>query len=941
MKTRLVAIVALATCFAFGLCHAQTPGVKATPDLKQVIPLDAKITYGKLDNGITYYIRVNKKPEKRAELRLAVNAGAVLENDNQKGLAHFSEHMAFNGTKNFKKQELVNYVESIGMRFGPELNGYTSFDETVYILQVPTDSAAIVEKGFDILEDWAHLVSFDDEEIDKERGVIIEEWRLGRGADARIRDKQFPMIFKDSRYADHLPIGDKHTLETFEHETLRQFYGDWYRPDLMAVIAVGDFDKDAIERLIKKHFSGIPSLAKERPRTSYSVPDHKETLYAFATDPEATISNVAIYFKHDVPPYTTVGDYRRRIVENLYNAMFGTRLYELTQQSDPPFIYANSFNGQWIRTKEFYYLGAVVKENGISRGLDAVLTEGMRVRRFGFTQSELDRMKQNMLRGMQQAYEERDKTESANYAAEYIRHFLQGEPSPGIEYEYDLYKSSLPGITLAEVNSLAAEWITDGNRVVAVSAPEKAGLTIPPKEELAAVIDGVGKKTITAYIDKTTEEPLVPGVPKAGTIVARSENKDLGTFEWRLSNGVRVVLKPTDFKNDEVLFTAFSPGGTSLATDQDFISASMSSGIVAEGGAGAFDRIALQKKLAGKIANVMPMIRDLEEGFMGNASPQDLTTMFQLIYLYATAPRMDSTAFLSLRTRYRAFLENRSARPESAFEDTLQVTMAQYHFRARPFTLAMLDEIDLKKAFDFYRQRFGDASDFTFIFVGSFTPKEIEPLVLTYLGGLPSLERKETWKDVGYKLPKGIIEKSVKKGIEPKSQVRISFSGPFDWKRHELYAINSLASVLRMKLREQIREEKGGTYGVGVGASPHQYPTPEYTFSISFGCAPDRVEELTTTVYEQIDSLQRFGPASSYIQKVKETQRRERETEMKQNRSWLNWLQHALSNGIDPMQILDYTKLIETLSEETIKKAAERYLDTKNHVRVVLYPQEE
>jgi len=940
MNTRHLLFTLAILCLVIVVGEAQTPAARVTSDLTTVIPLDSKITYGKLDNGLTYYIRANKKPEKRAELRLAVNAGAVLEDDNQKGLAHFSEHMAFNGTKNFRKQELVNYIESIGMRFGPELNGYTSFDETVYILQVPTDSAVILEKGFDILEDWAHLVSFDDDEIDKERGVIIEEWRLGRGADARMRDKQLPIVFNDSRYAERLPIGDKRTLETFKHETLKSFYRDWYRPDLMAVIAVGDFDKKTIEQLIKKHFSGIPTPAGERPRPSYPVPNHTQTLYAIASDPEATISNVAIYFKRDVTPYSTVGDYRRKTVEALYNSMLGTRLYELTQQSDPPFIYANSFTSQLVRTKEFYYLGAVVKEDGVARGLDAVMTEGMRVRKYGFTQTELDRMKQNLLRSMQQAYEEREKTESRSYAAEYIRHFLQGEPSPGIEYEYDLYKTYLPGVTLAEVNTLATEFITDGNRVVIVSAPEKSGLKVPTTEELAGVIEVVNRKAITAYIDKTSEEALVPTLPIAGTIVSRSENKDLGTTEWMLSNGVRVVLKPTDFKNDEVLFTAYSFGGTSLAPDKDFVSASMSSGIIAQGGAGTFDQIALQKKLAGKIVNVSPMIRDLDVGFMGNASPQDLMTMFQLIYLYATAPRMDSTAFLSLRTRYRAFLENRSARPESAFEDTAQVTMSQYHFRARPFTAEMLDEADLKTAFDFYKQRYADASNFTFIFVGTFTLKEIEPLVLTYLGGLPSLKRNETWRDVGVKLPQGVIDKSVKKGIEPKSQVRIAFSGPFEWTQDNLYAINSLAYVLRIKLREQIREEKGGTYGISAGANSRQYPTPQYTFSISFGCAPDRVDELTKTVFEQVDSVRRYGPAESYIQKVKETQRRERETEMKQNRPWLNWLQYSLSNNIDPVQILEYNERVERLSEGTIRKAAEKYLDVKNYVRVVLYPQD-
>ncbi len=917
---------------------AQTPGGTAT-DLSRQIPLDSRIVTGKLANGLTYYIRVNRKPEKRAELRLAVNAGSVLENDNQKGLAHFTEHMAFNGTRDFQKQELVNYLESIGMRFGPDVNAYTSFDETVYMLQVPTDTPAIVEKGIDILENWAHLVTFDGTEIDKERGVIIEEWRLGRGADARMRDKQLPVIFKNSRYAERLPIGDKNTLETFRHDTLRAFYRDWYRPDLMAVIAVGDFNPDTMEALIRRHFSPIPQPAHERPRTMYPVPDVPGTLYAITSDPEATNTNIAIYFKHAVPPYVTVGDYRQKIVETLYNAMLNARLFELSQLPDPPFLYANSFAGQWVRTKEFYYLGAGVKENGILRGLDAILTEAMRVRRFGFTQSELDRMKQTLLRSIQQQYEEREKTESASYAAEYARLFLQAEPSPGIAYEYDLYKSLVPGITLDEVNRLPAEWITGGNRVVAVSEPQKSGLSLPTETELGAVIAGVAKKTITPYIDRTTEQSLVPAPPHPGSITARRQDTAIGTTEWDLSNGVRVVLKPTDFKNDEVVFAAFSAGGTSLAADSEFLSASMAPSIVTEGGAGAFNQIALQKKLAGKLVSVSPTLGELNEGFWGNSSTRDLETMFQLIYLYATAPRMDSAAFLSLKTKINAFLENRSARPESAFEDTLQVTLAQHHFRARPVTPATINEIDLRSAFRFYQQRFSNADGFTFIFVGSFTLKEMEPLVLTYLGGLPTTGEPEKWKDVGMRYPTGAIERSVHKGIEPKSQVRIVFSGPFEWTADDRYAIGSLASLLRIKLREQIREEKGGTYGVGANANPRHYPVPVYTFSISFGCAPERAEELTRVVYDQIDSLQRYPIQESYIEKVKEIQIREREVELKQNRPWLNWLQFALSNGVDPDLFVRLNVQAGKLTPKFLQDAARRFLDRKNVVRVVLYPQ--
>ncbi len=944
MKQRLLLPVfsaTLACVSAIAQVPAQPPAPPSPKDAQALyapLPLDTTITRGRLPNGITYYIRANQKPEKRAELRLVVNAGSVLEDDNQQGLAHFVEHMAFNGTKNFPKQELVNFLESVGVRFGADLNAYTSFDETVYMLQVPTDTPSIMNKGFDILEDWAHLVSFDDEEIDKERGVIIEEWRLGRGAGARIRDKQFPVVFRNSRYAVRLPIGKKEILESFKHDTLRRFYSDWYRPDLMAVVAVGDFDKGQIEALIKKHFSAVPARTSERKRPLYSVPENQETLFAIATDPEETTTEVSLNFKHDVESDTLVRDYRRAIVERLYNEMLTNRLQELSRQSDPPYLYAYSLDGRFVRTKEFYSLTTVVKEGGVQKGLAAMLTEAQRVRKFGFTATELERQKEDALRLMQAAYEEKDKTESSSFASEYIRNFLVQEPSPGIAREYEMYRAFLPGITLDEVNHVADRWVTEQNRVLMLSAPQGAGIALPTEAELSALIDSVSKAPVTPYVDKTSSEPLVPNVPPPGKIVDRKEWKELGATELKLSNGVRVILKPTDFKNDEVVFSSFSWGGTSLVPDSDYISAITATSVVREGGLGSFDEISLEKKLAGKLANVAPSISELAEGVGGSASPRDLTTMFQLIYLYLTAPREDSGAFLSYRAKMRGALENRNARPEAAFDDTILVTMSQHNPRRRPFSMPMLEEMNLKKSFAFYRDRFADASDFTFIFVGSFTEQEIEPLIQTYLATLPSLGRHEKWRDVGIRPPDGVVTRTVMRGIEPKAQVRIIFSGPFTWSRENRHAITALASVLRIKLREALREEKGGTYGVSVGGSPVHYPREEYRFSVSFGCAPERVDELVKTTFEQIDSLRNFGVAESYITKVKETEWREREVSLKQNGFWLSALEFCLNNEIDPRQILTYNELVAALTSKVVKDAARTYLSTKEYAKFIMLP---
>jgi len=919
-------------------CNQSDVSQNSPFSLSANLPLDPQVKTGKLENGLKYYIRVNKKPEDRAELRLVVNAGSVLEDDDQQGLAHFCEHMAFNGTKHFAKQELVDYLESIGMRFGPDLNAYTSFDETVYMLQIPTDSMKIIENAFQILEDWAHNVSYDDKEIDKERGVIIEEWRLGRGAESRMRDKQFPILFKDSRYAVRLPIGKKNILDSFKHNTLRRFYKDWYRPDLQAVIAVGDFDPQQIESLIRQHFASIPSRKNERKRVVFPVPDNKGTLFAIASDPEATRTSVSIYYKMDLQPQRTIADYRRQIVESLYNSMLNQRFSEKLQQANPPFLYAYSGKGRFVRTKEVYLLSAGVKDNTIPRGLEALLTEAFRVKKYGFTETELARMKKEMMRDMEKSFRERDKTESRNYVSEYTRNFLEDEPIPGIENEYEYYKKLMPGIRLNEVNKLASEWIKDANRVVLVNSPQKTGIKIPTEKDLLAVIHSVEKKKIAAYVDKVSDEPLVRNKPQAGKIVHEEKIPELGLTQWKLSNGIRVVLKPTDFKNDEILFTSFSPGGNSLVKDKDYIAAVTATAVISEGGLGSFNKIELQKKLSDKVVRVSPFITSLTEGISGSCSPQDMETMFQLIYLYFTAPRMDSTAFQSYKMRMKGFIENRSARPETAFRDTIQVTMAQHHFRARPWSLALLDEMSLSKSFRIYKQRFADAGDFTFFFVGNFDPQKLKQDVATYLGGLSAARQHESWKDPGIEPPKGVVEKKVVKGMAPKSQVRFMFTGPYHWSRQNNYDLRSMVSVLKIKLREVLREDLGGTYGVSVWASTSKYPKEEYTLGISFGCAPDRVEELSKNVFVQIDSLKKYPPTEIYLHKVKETQLRKNETDLKQNRFWLRQLNAYYFTGLDPRVLLQYPKLVDQLNAGTIRATAEKYFNMKNYVRVVLFP---
>jgi zinc protease len=827
------------------------------------------------------------------------------------------------------------------MRFGPELNAYTSFDETVYMLEVPTDTTEMVEKGFQILEDWAHLLTFDEEEIDKERGVIGEEWRLGRGADARMLDKQLPVLFKDSRYAERLTIGKKAVIDTCHYDTLRKFYRDWYRPDLMAVVAVGDFDPAWISGLVTDHFSDIPSPVEPRERKIYPVPDHQETLTSVATDPEAAYTTAAVIFMSAPSKDVTIGDYRRRLVESIHDDMLSDRLVELTKKADPPFLFAISAEVPLARSKRLQMIAALVNQGGIERGVETLLYETARANRYGFTDTELERSKRELARDAESAYAERDKTESKALAMECLNHFLRGAALPGVEAEYKLTEELLPGITLDEVDSLAADRVAETNRVVLVNAPEKEGVAVPTEDDLAEIYTRVKQTAVEPYVDLASEAPLVASEPQPAEIVRESASAELGLTEWTLSNGVRVVLKPTDFKNDEIVFYGYSTGGNSLASDASFVSAETAPDLIAESGVGDFNSVELEKMLSGKVVDVSPFIDAMTEGISGSASPQDMDSMFKLIYLYVTSPRRDQEAFESLRAKMQGFVENRSASPDAAFIDTLQVTLAQHHLRSRPWSTELVKEMNMAAAYDFYNDRFADADDFTFYFVGNFTIDGIRPLVASYLGALPATDREETWRDLGMVPPKGVVKKTVRRGIEEKGQVGIVFTGPFEWSPESEHALKSLASVMEIELREVLREDLGGTYGVSIQAEAGPYPRPEYGLWIIFGCDPHRAEELTETVFDRIDGLRTRGPDKDYVDRVKESQNRGHEVDLRDNEYWLRELRTSGFEGTDPSLILRYPQLVERLSVDLMRETAAKYLNTDNYVQVVLLPEGE
>lgn len=939
----------------------------STPaEWRQTVPTDSAITIGKLPNGLTYYIRANKKPEKRVEMMLAVNVGSTLEEDDQRGLAHFLEHMAFNGTKNFQKQALVSYLESVGMKFGADVNATTGFDETVYFLQLPSDRDSILRRGFQVLEDWAHNISFDSLEIEKERGVILEERRLRRNGNMRILEQQLPMLYKGSRYAERMPIGTPEVLTGFKHETLKRFYRDWYRPELMAVIVVGDIDVKETEARIKEHFSNIATSQNPKPRTIATVPDHKGWRFAIAGDKEAMFTGVQVQTR--LPhAYTQAGGqtlaaFRERLVERLYCGILSERLRELVQKPNPPFTFGGANKGRdLVRTNDAYTLGAFfIKDNNIPRALTVLLTESERVKRHGFTSGELERRKADIIRSYEQSFAEREKTESSRLAQEYLRNFLTKETLPSIGYEVEQAKNLLPGITLQEVNALNAKFMPEMNRIVNVTVSLKDSTAkLPTEQELLAAISAVeSSKDIEPYKDNVSAEPLISAdkQPKPGRVFMTNDMPEVGATEWKFRNGVRVIVKPTTFKNDEIIFRAFSPGGSSLVPDADASSAEMATALISESGVGTLNSTALQKRFAGKVVRVSPYIGELYEGISGSCSPKDLESALELVYAYFTQPRKDSSAFLNLKQRMQAVLENFRNTPESAFQDTLVTVLSNYHPRRKPFSKETLSSIQFDKAFQIYQERFADASDFVFTFVGSFNPDELKPLAEKYLGSLPSIKRVETWKDLGVRPPVGKAERSFKKGIEPKSTVSLVFTGAFDWQDSNRLALQAMSEVLAIRLREVLREDLGGVYGVMCAASSYREPNVGYQVKIQFGCAPDRVEELIAATFRQIDSLQQHGkseqaakastdaasassPTTAYVNKVKEIRRRQHETSKKENGYWLGVLEDAAKYKSDPAKDLTFDAETETITSAMIHDAARKYLNVNNIVKVVLYPE--
>ena len=905
------------------------------------IPKDPTVRIGVLENGLTYYIKKNNKPENRAELRIGLKAGSILEDDDQQGLAHFVEHMAFNGSTNFKKNELVDYLESVGTKFGPDLNAYTSFDETVYMLQVRTDDKEKMLTGLTVLEDWAGGISFDHEEIDKERGVVVSEWRTRLSPDQRMQQKTFPVMYNNSHYAKRLPIGKPEIVETADYETVKRFYKDWYRPNLMCVAVVGNVDLDMMEQELKTRFGKLKNPENERERIRFTVPRHKETLVSIADDEEASFTRVRLAYKHDRIEVKTLEDYRANLVRSLYNRMLNARLDELAEAENPPYTFSYSGYGSDVGDIDSYDCFAFCQEGGAQVALETLIRENERVLRHGFNASEMERMKIEMLKSAERGMKEKDKTESKRLVMRYVYNFLDNNPIPSPEQTVDLYNKFIPSIKVEEINSLAKNWITDENRVVVITGPKKAGLAPVTEAEVMGILNSVKNETIPAYEDNVSDEPLISKELVAGTITTEESIDEIDTKIWTLSNGVKVYLKQTQFKNDEIIMNAISEGGQSLYPDSDYPTVRFAASVMQEAGVGNFDWTQLTKKLAGKKADVYAYIGEYYEGVNGNCSPDDLETFLQLVHLTFTAPKKDAKSLNSYISKEKSIYKNIRSNPAYFFRD--QASKIKFNNnKRRGFPEAEdLDKIDLDRAEEIYLERFSDADDFTFMFVGNFDEVKMKDMLKKYVASLPSKKEVEKMGNLNINYVPGKVEKNINMGKAPKTFIEMTFHGDFEYNSKNKYALRSLVDVMKIKLRESMREDKGGVYGVRLNQNTSKKPDEKYSIGISFNTEPAKAQELVKTALEDIKNTRESLTDENYLVKVKEMQKQSMIKDMKENRFWQRVISDSVKNGTDlsKIRIEEFEKSINSLNVEMIQNAAKQYFDMDNFIKIVMSPE--
>ncbi|RFM28871.1 M16 family metallopeptidase [Deminuibacter soli] len=933
------------TCKLFGLALLSTLcfGItKAQTSLTDKLPFDSTVVKGKLANGLTYYIKQNKRPENKVELRLAVNAGSILEDNDQQGLAHFTEHMAFNGSTHFKKNELVSYLQTLGIEFGADLNAYTSFDETIYILPVPLSDPANLEKGMQVLQDWAGGLSYEASEIDAERNVVLEESRMGKGADDRIMRKIYPRQYAGSKYAVRLPIGKDSILKTFKYDAARRFYKTWYRPNLMAVLIVGDIDVAKAATLVHQYFDTLKNPVTPKTRVLAPLVPRQKSEAVVVTDKEAT--NFITEIDYTIKPEkedSTLGDYRQTIIKQLFTTMLNQRLSEKTQVADPPYLFAGTGFNSYARGYEGFIATTAAGSKGPDTALHVMLSEINRARVYGFGEDELDRAKKQLLAGMEKLYNDRSKTESSPIIEELIRNFLTGETVPGIAREYNYYKDLLPGISLAEIQALNTSIKQDAPLFISLQGPDKSGFKLPTGTQLLAQTQKWMHEKPVQVTEKKVAASLMEKLPEPGTITAEKQDAALGTTEITFANGAKVILKPTEFKNDEISLSSFHKGGASWYDAPDVMTAGNAATIVQTMGVGDFSPVDLRKVLAGKVAGVSPRIGNISAGISGSSSVKDVETMLQLGYLYLTQPRKDEALFNGWKASEKASVQYALANPSNVFVDTFYQVLYQNNPLAqrvvpRPHDF---DAINLDRAIEIYKERLGDATDFTFIMVGNIDTATVIPLLARYIGSLPGSGKPAAFKDNGVRLAKGHIKLNINKGTEQKSLIVNCYNDEIPFNEDLDLKTQALCDILNIKITEDLREKMGGIYGGSISGGVSKYPYSNYSLVLELPCGPENVTKLQQAFAAELDSIKTMGPEQKNLDKVKKTWIEKYKVQLKENGFWLGVIQSMYYQGNDAKRVFTYEQRVNAITIDDIKQTANLLFNNKNVIEGVLNPE--
>ena len=923
-------------------CLVASQALFAQAKLEDPLPQDPNTVVGKLPNGITYYLRHNAEPKGQASFYIIRNAGALLEEDNQDGLAHFLEHMAFQGTKNFPGKGIISTMERHGVAFGRDVNAYTTQNETVYNLSsVPTADPTVLDTCLMILHDWSYYLTLSEEEIDAERGVISEEWRQRRDANFRMQQQMTQTVFKGSKYAERDVIGELDIIQNFKPETIRDFYHKWYRTDLEAVAIVGDFDVKDMEERVKKILSSVPAIENPAPRPFYEIPAHEEIRYCLATDPEATSSGISIIMVKEGTPAAVKATHaylKEGLIASFFNGMIKVRLAEIMQQANPPYMGGSIGYGGFVRGYESYSINATAKPNEEAIALETILTENERAVRYGFLDSELERLKTNMLVSLESSYKEKDKTHNESYIGEMQANFLEQEPIIDVDYYYNYMKQLIPSITVEEINAQVKEWNDGKNMSIVITGPSE-GVTHLTEEECLAIMEKVKKADIAPYVDSASEASLISEDLKGGKIVETKQLPEFDAVEWTLDNGAKVVFRHADYEKDDVSLTSYSAGGTSLYGLDMLASANNAASFVGNFGLGDFDAITLGKMLTGKMANTGVSIGGLSESVSGSSTPQDVETMLQMVYLRFEKPRFDRDIFESIISRNKAMMPMMANQPQKIMQDSLQRIMSNYNERSMLFNEEYLNKISFEQIEQVYRDRIKDASDFTFFIVGNIDEETIKPLVEKYIGSIKDEEREETWKDNGVRGPKGLTERVIELDLQdPKATVITNFSKEMPYSMYNNICNSILQGVLDLRYTENIREKEGGTYGVGVSAGSSRIPYSEYSMTMQFDCDPARAEHLKTLIYAETEKLQKEAPTEEEMNKVISNMEKSREQSKNHNKYWMNALYSYYVTGINTADPKNYEDILSKITAKDIQKFAQKLFKGADVIDVIFTP---